>query len=136
MKRTQSATNIAHKKKRVIYISSKQLTQIETNLLSKGLNFETTVNDLKIEEADTICVKINFALQNSKPLKDGFINNGRKALKELQFDTSIVILPADKGGSNVILNRRNIWENVRIKETMVHIEYLRKILLPKLKLKH
>ena len=89
MKRTQSATNIAHKKKRVIYISSKQLTQIETNLLSKGLNFETTVNDLEIEEADTICVKINFALQNSKPLKDGFINNGRKALKELQFDTSI-----------------------------------------------
>ena len=69
MKRTQSATNIADKTKRDIYISSRQLIQIETNLLSKGLNcsitsktlpkndiatVKTTVKDLEKEEADTI----------------------------------------------------------------------------------
>ena len=33
-----------------------------------------------------------------------------KALKELQFDTSIVILQADKGGATVILNREDYFE--------------------------
>ena len=39
---TQSATNITDKKKRVINMSSRQLTHIETNLLTKGLNFSIT----------------------------------------------------------------------------------------------
>ena len=36
--------------------------------------------------------------------------NERKALKELQSDTSIVILPADKGRSTVILNGKDYLE--------------------------
>ena len=60
-------------------MSSRQLTQIETDLLAKGLNFSITsktlpnkdiiatvedpVNDLEKEEADTIHAKVSFTLQ-------------------------------------------------------------------------
>ena len=48
-----------------------------------------------------------LTLQNSKPPKDNLSKDERKALKELQSDTSIVILPADKGRSIVILNHED-----------------------------
>ena len=54
--------------------------------------------------------KITLTLQNSKPPKDNLSKDERKALKELQSDTSIVILPADKGRSTVILNREDYLE--------------------------
>ena len=123
---TQSATNITDKKKWVINMSSRQLTHIETDLLAKGLNFSITsktlpnkdiiatvedaVKDLEKEEADTICAKVSLTLQNSKPPKDNLSKDERKALKELQSDTSIVILPADKGRSTVILNHEDYLE--------------------------
>ena len=62
------------------------------------------VKDLEKEEADTICAKVSLTLQNSKPPKDNLSKDERKALKELQSDTSVIILPADKGSSTVILN--------------------------------
>ena len=105
-------------------MSSRQLTHIKTNLLAKGLNFsidlsntlpkkdiiatvEDAVKDLEKEEADTIRAKVSLTLQNSKPPKDNLSKDERKALKELQSDTSIVILPADKGRSIVILNHED-----------------------------
>ena len=122
----QSATNIADKKKWVINMSSRQLTHIETDLLTKGLNFSITsktlpnkdiiatiedaVKDLEKEEADTIRAKVSLTLLNSKPPEDNLSKDERKALKELQSDTSIVILPADKGRSTVILNRDDYLE--------------------------
>ena len=106
--------------------SSRQLTHIETDLLAKGLNFSITsktlpnkdiiatvedaAKDLEKEEADTIRAKVSLTLQNSKPPKDNLSKDERKALKELQSDTSIVILPADKGRSTVILNREDYLE--------------------------
>ena len=105
---------------------SRQLTHIETNLLIEGLNFSITSNtlsnkdiiattedavkDLEKEEADTIRAKVSLTLQNSKPPKDNLYKDERKALKELQTDTSTVILPADKGRSTVILNREDYLE--------------------------
>ena len=127
---TQSANNTAGKKKWVINMSSRQLTHIETDLLWKGLNFSITfktlpnkdiiaviedvVKDLEKEIADTIRAKVSFILPNSKPPKDDLSNDERKALKELQPDTSIAILPADKGRSTVSLTVRIIWKNVWI----------------------
>ena len=102
---------------------SKQLTHIETDLFAKDLNFsitsktlpnkdiittiEDTVKDLEKEEADTIRAKVSLTLQNSKPPKDNLSKDECKALKELQSDTSIVTLPADKGRSTVIFNRED-----------------------------
>ena len=56
-----------------------------------------------------MCQK-SLTLQNSEPLKDNPFKDERKALKELQSDTSVVILPADKGRSTVILNREDYLE--------------------------
>ena len=123
---TQNATNITDKKKWVINMSSRQLTHIEIDLLAKGLNFSITsktlpnkdiiatiedaVKDLEKEEADMIRSKVSLKLVNSKPPKDNLFKDERKALKELQSDTSIVILPADKDRSTVILNREDYLE--------------------------
>ena len=58
----------------------------------------------------------NLTFQNSKPPKENLPKDERKALKELQCDTLIVILPADKCRSTVILNREEYLE-----KCMVHI---------------
>ena len=116
---TQRATNITDEKKWVINMYSRQLTHIETNLLAKGLNFlitsktlpnkdiiatiEDAVEDLGKEEA----TKLSLKRQNFKPPKDKLSKDGRKALKKLQSDTSIVVLPANKGRSTTILNRED-----------------------------
>ena len=101
-------------------MSSRQLTHIESNLLAKDLNFsitsktmpnkdiiatiENAVKDLEKEEDDTIHAKVSLTLQNSKPATDNLSKDERKAFKELQSDTSIVILPVGKGRSTIILN--------------------------------
>ena len=76
---TQSATNVADKKKQVTNMSSRQLTHIETNLLAKGLNLSITfktlpnkdiiatiedvIKDLEKEETDTIHAKVSLTLK-------------------------------------------------------------------------
>ena len=145
---TQSATNIRVKGNGLL------ICFLETDLLAKGLNFSITskilsnkdiiatteeaVKDIEKEEADTIRAKVSLTLQNSKPPKDNLSKDERKALKELQSDTSIVILPADKGRSTVILNREDYLEKCmdHIKNGPYLINYLKKMLLPKLKPRH
>ena len=83
-----------------------------------------------------IRAKVSLTLQNSKPHKDNLSKDECKALKELQSDTSIVILPADKGRSAVILNREDCLEKCIDHIKMVYTNYLKKILLPKLKPRH
>ena len=126
---SQSATNVTDKKKWVISMSSSQLTHIDTDLFAKSLNFSITsktlpnkdilaniedaVKDLEKEEVDTIHAKISLTLQNFKLPKNNLSKDEYKALKELQSDTSIVILPADKGRSTVILNREDYLEKCK-----------------------
>ena len=97
----------------------------------KGFNFSITsttlpnkdiiasigdaVKDLEKEESDTIRAKISLTLQHSKPPKDNLSKTDHKTLKELQSDTSVVILPANKGRSTVILKRED-----RLKKCMDH----------------
>ena len=94
---TQNTANVTDKTKWIINMSSRQLTHTETDLLAKGLNFSITskalpskdiiatiedaVKDLEKEEADTICAKINLALQNSKAPKDNLSKDVPRALK-------------------------------------------------------
>ena len=124
---TQSATNTTDKKKCVINMSSRQLTHIKIDLLAKSLNFsinsktlsnkdiiatiEDAAKDLEKEETDTIRAKVSLTLQNSKPSKDNLFKDERKFFKIIQFGTPIVILPADRGSSTIILNREGCLEN-------------------------
>ena len=68
---------------------------------------EDALRNLEKEEADTICVKINLNRQNPKPSKDNLSEKECKAFKELQSDTSLVILAASKDRSIVIFNRED-----------------------------
>ena len=67
--------------------------------------YRRTVKDLKKEQADTIRAKISLSLQKSKPLQDNLSKDECKTLKEVQSDTSIVVLPVEKVRSTVTLNR-------------------------------
>ena len=105
---------------------SRQLTHIETDLLAKGLNFSITsktlankdiiattedaLKDFEKEQADTMCAKRSLTFQSSVSPKDNLYKDEGKALKELQSNISIVILPADEGRSTVILNREDYLE--------------------------
>ena len=60
--------------------------------------------------AETIRTKKSLSLQIFKPIKDNLSKNERKAFTELQFDTSFVIFPAEKGRAIVILNREDYLE--------------------------
>ena len=88
-------------------MSYRQATLSKINLVFEGhiVTIEDAEKDLKKEEADTIRAKISLRLHNSKSPKYNHSKNDSKVLKELQSDASIVILPADKGRSTVILNR-------------------------------
>ena len=107
-------------------ISKNEKTHLKTDLLARGIKLWITsktlpnkdtiatvqdaVKDLEKEEADTIRAKASLTLQNSKHPKHNLSKDERKDLKELQSDTSIVILPARKGRSTVILNREDYLE--------------------------
>ena len=61
-------------------------------------------------EFESRCNHISLTLKKSKPPNDNLPEDERKALKELQSDRSIVILPADKSRSTVIVNREDYLE--------------------------
>ena len=88
-------------------------------MLNKGLNFATTIKRipdldliasiedaaLKIPKADELRWKVRQALEKSKPPKPNISKTERQALKSLQDDDSIIILPADKGNATVVMDR-------------------------------
>lgn len=57
-----------------------------------------TIEDSRIlkEKANAIRAKVSLTLRNCKPPQGSLEKNEQKALKKLQFDTSVAILPADK----------------------------------------
>ena len=58
----------------------------------------------------TETIKLSDKKKLCNVTKGNLSKNERKALKELQSDTSVVILPADKGRSTVILNHEDYLE--------------------------
>ena len=124
-------------------MSSRQLTQIETDLLTKVLNFSITSKtlpdtiatignagrDLQKEKADIICAKISGTLQNSKLSNDKLSKNECKSLKELQSHSSIVVLQADKDRSTVIINRKDYLEKCMDYKNNAPYQLLTKVLV-------
>ena len=89
-------------------------------MLNKGLNFFITIKripyldqiapiedaPLKIPRAkgDEVRWKVRQPLKKSKPLKPNISKAERQAIKSLQNDNSIIILPANKGNATVIMD--------------------------------
>ena len=105
----------------IVNISKRQLTTPEKLVPNKGLNFATTIKRipyldliasiedaaLKIPKAsaDELRWKVRQALEKSKLLKRNISKTERQALKSLQDDDSIIILPAEKGNATVVMDR-------------------------------
>ena len=102
--------------------SSRVLNTLEKSLLSKGLNFAPAPRKSEIPEtiaeiegalskckvnsttADDIRTKIVRVL--NKPIRsyNNLSPEEEEALRRLQSDKSIIILPADKGRSTVVMD--------------------------------
>ena len=90
-------------------------------MLNKGLKFATTIKwihhldlitpveeaALKIPKAlaDELKWKVRKALEKSKPPKPNISKVERRAIKSLQEDDNIIILPTDKGNATVVMDR-------------------------------
>ncbi|KAK9402182.1 hypothetical protein NXF25_010538 [Crotalus adamanteus] len=109
-----------HMKQTVHNISDRILTKTETNVLSKGFNFavtpkhiptetiicgvETSLTKINPDDTNRIRLKITNILCISKPPKSNLPKEEQTALRNLKEDTSIIILPADKGNATVVMN--------------------------------
>ena len=108
-------------KKWVINLSKYKLTQPQNRVLAKGLNYAVSPDNVCAEEfvlaTELACRKLTYpesvqlrakvasTLKSAKLPKSNVTKEERKAIKELQKVDSILILPADKGRSTVILDK-------------------------------
>uniref|UniRef100_A0A6P7H3L0 Uncharacterized protein LOC114346573 n=1 Tax=Diabrotica virgifera virgifera TaxID=50390 RepID=A0A6P7H3L0_DIAVI len=112
--RTLKPTTVVHN------FSDTSISTVATQALAKGFNYSVTpshipietiicqteeaISHLPSEDAEIVRQDVARILRNSKPLTPNISQSERKALKELQANPDLVILPADKGNATVILN--------------------------------
>ncbi|XP_072041057.1 uncharacterized protein [Amphiura filiformis] len=115
-------------KKWVINLSKYKLNPAQTSVLSKGLNFAISTPEIYAEEfvlaTELACThlpqddriqlrgKIASTLKSSKVPEQNITKEERKAIKDLKKVEDIIILPADKGKSTVVLDKAEYEEKV------------------------
>ncbi|KAJ0060592.1 hypothetical protein NL108_016444 [Boleophthalmus pectinirostris] len=112
-----------NKDKWVCNLTQRKITETETNILARGLNFATTPNKIPIEEyilaTELACQKIpnqgqkaelrntvTGILKTAKLPRSNITKEERKAINHMKKDNTITILPADKGRTTVILDTK------------------------------
>ncbi len=109
--------------------SSKQLTMNEKKVLAKGLNFSLTPAKIpipeiivsvenglrKVKSGKSQAARINVigALKKAKLPVSNISSSESRAIKDLNKDSSIVILPADKGRLTVVLDKTDYDSKVK-----------------------
>ena len=109
--------------KRGINLSRHDINKDEKELLEKGMNYsitpttipavdlvakiETVLAGRPTEEADTIRADQSSAIQRTESPKPSCTRNQIAALKSLQRNDNIIILPADKERATVIPNKED-----------------------------
>ena len=109
-----------HQKRWVINKSSRVLTDEETKLLAKGMNYaispdnipnvdlitgvELTCKNLESDERSQVRAEAAKVISASRPPKSNLNKSERNAIKDLRNDDSITILPADKGRCTVVMD--------------------------------
>ena len=107
----------------VINLSSHDIKEDEKELLEKGMNYsitpttilavdlvaktETVLAEMPTEEADSIRADRSSIIQRTQAPKPNCTRNQIAALKSLQRNDNIIILPADKERATVILNKKD-----------------------------
>ena len=110
-------------RKVVVNMSDRTLSKPEESILALGLNFvpvptsipdkaiiaetEAAARCLEDEEATKLRSAVQHCLTNPKLPKSNLSKEQMLALKNLEEDKNIVILPADKGNATVVLNKGN-----------------------------
>ena len=105
----------------VVNMSSKNLSESELKVLTKGLNFapasrkipvdkfitevESSISKLNSQDKLVVRNKVTNILASAKLPTDNMSREERRALKTLRDDKSIIILRADKGNSTVVMDR-------------------------------
>ncbi|XP_019643892.1 PREDICTED: uncharacterized protein LOC109484960 [Branchiostoma belcheri] len=113
-------------KKWVVNISKKSLTDHQTGVLQKGLNFAVTPDKVPVEDfvvaTESACLHLSPSsaeqlrsevagiLRTAKPPKPNITKQEREALKELKKEKDLLILPADKGKAAVVMDRTDYEE--------------------------
>ena len=106
----------------VINLSDYDLSDHEESVLKPGLKFSVSPDKVLVDdmltavesavrfvghntaEADEIRNKASDILQSAKPPKSNVTRDQRKAIKSLQSNKDIMVLPADKGRAVCVLN--------------------------------
>ncbi|XP_072043052.1 uncharacterized protein [Amphiura filiformis] len=118
----EKAEEIKRKEKWVVNISDRALSEDEKSVLSRGLNFAVSPKEIPVSEfvtsTESVCKLLNDeneaeivqaeairVLKSCKPPKNNISKGERTAIQDLKKDDNIVILPADKGRSTVIMNK-------------------------------
>ncbi|XP_049914604.1 uncharacterized protein LOC126398968 [Epinephelus moara] len=111
-------------------LSDREFTHPERGVLTKGLNFAMTSQQLPIvdlitatesamrknnltgTEAEQLRLKVSAALSNAMPPPSNLTTEERKVVTSLSKDPNITILPADKGRCTVVLNTSDYHNKV------------------------
>ena len=112
----------------VVNLSSRSLSVSEHALLQKGLNFapapsrlptarivaavECGLRGVSEEKAELARTRIVGAIANARPPPVNLLPQERKAIKTLQEDDRILVLPADKGRATVVMDRAQYDEKM------------------------
>ena len=112
----------------VVNLSSRSLSTSEHALLQKGLNFapapsrmptarivaavECGLREVPEEKAELARTKIVGAIAKARPPPVNLLPQERKAIKTLQEDDQILVLPADKGRTTVVMDRARYDEKM------------------------
>ena len=104
----------------VVNLSDRSLSKDEEEVLRLGLNFapaptklpliemvaalEEGANKLRGEDANDLRGRLCGILRRAKLPRDNLTKDQRLALKKLREEKDVVILPADKGNSTVLMN--------------------------------
>ena len=102
-------------------ISRRALTEDEERVLALGLNFavtpkqifyrdiiaatESTARQLETDEAKQLRICVSEALSKARPPSSNIDKRMDRAIRDLRRDTDIVILPADKRNTTVVMDR-------------------------------
>ena len=110
-------------------LSSQVLSSSEVSILSKGHNFavtptsipseeiisqiETAIFHLPLEAGNDIRRRVSNVLHNAKVPKRNINREERAALRNLKQNDKIIILPADKGNTTVVMDKYDYCNKIK-----------------------
>jgi hypothetical protein len=125
-------TKNMQKTSNIVNMSDIQLSNTQRQILEKGLKFVITPKSIDVIGTITNTEKSmslapssmkqaavseisTFILKWNKRKQDNITKDQRQALKELKNMETIIIVPADKGGKTVIMNRKDYIQKIEDK---------------------